>query len=298
MLRFSRSEDPGRSTLSNEPLHHFTVDVEEWFQVSALEAAVPRSRWPDFESRVCASVELILDLLEARGFRGTFFILGIVAESHPDLVRRIASGGHEVASHGWAHRRVTTLTRREFQDSVRRTRLLLQELSGQEVPGYRAPSFSITRDREWALDVLIEEGHRYDSSLFPTRRPGYGHPDAPTRATWLERPAGQILEIPPMVLQTLGMRIPASGGAYFRLLPYGLVRSALRQRERLGEAGTFYIHPWELDPDQPRVRVPTLTRIRHYGGLSRTRTRLERLLDEFRFGPMADTLEALTPRPA
>lgn len=291
---FKPDQSSRRGPLSNSARHHFTVDVEEWFQVSALERAVPRDQWERLESRVTESMELILGLLADRGFKGTFFVLGIIAERHPGLVKQLTAEGHEVASHGWGHRRVTTLTPDEFRDAVRRARHLLQDLSGQEVAGYRAPSFSITRNCEWALDVLIEEGHLYDSSLFPTRRPDYGHPDAPTRAGWITRPSGRILEVPPMVLKMLGLRIPASGGAYFRLLPYALVRSALRQRERLGEAGTFYIHPWEVDPDQPRVPLPPHTRLRHYGGLGRTRARLERLLDEFRFGRMDDTVRALT----
>jgi polysaccharide deacetylase family protein (PEP-CTERM system associated) len=285
-------------TLTNQAIHHFTVDVEEYFQVSAMESSVPRARWPEMESRVCRSMDLLLDILDQAGAKGTFFVLGMVAESHPDLVREIAARGHEVASHGWGHRRVTTLRPEEFRTSVRRSKQLLEALSGQPVIGYRAPSFSITRGREWALDVLIEEGYRYDSSLFPTRRPGYGHPDAPSRPTWLERSAGRILEVPLTVFRAAGIRIPAAGGAYFRLLPYGLTRAALRQKERWGEPGTFYIHPWELDPDQPRIPVPFHTRVRHYGGLSRTESRLRRLLEEFRFGPVNRTLEAMCPTPS
>lgn len=263
--------------------------------MSALAGALPRSRWPEMESRVCRSVDTILDVLDEKGSKGTFFVLGLVAQAHPDLVRRIAGRGHEVASHGWGHRRVTTVTRDEFRSSVRRSRQALEDLCGKPVVGYRAPSFSITRDREWALDVLIEEGYRYDSSLFPVRRPGYGHPDAPLGPTWLERAAGRILEVPPMVLRVAGVRIPAAGGAYFRLLPYGLVRAALRQKAKMGEPGTFYIHPWELDPDQPRIPVPVHTKLRHYGGLGRTEGRLRRLLQEFRFGPVCRTLEAMCP---
>ena len=273
------------------------MDVEEYFQVSALESAYPRERWPGLESRVEENMAVLLDLLDENDTKGTFFVLGIVAEGHPDLVRSLVDRGHEVASHGWAHRRVTTLSPDEFRASVRRSREILEQLTGRPVHGYRAPSFSIVPGREWALDILIEEGYRYDSSLFPIRRPGYGYPDAPTEPTWLERPAGRILEIPPTVLRVPGFRVPAGGGAYFRLLPYSLIRSALRQQERLRTPGTFYIHPWELDPAQPRAPVSIPTRIRHYGGLRRTRTRLERLLRDFRFQPVERTLEARCPTP-
>jgi polysaccharide deacetylase family protein (PEP-CTERM system associated) len=274
-------------------IHHFSVDVEEYFQVAALEAAVPRGRWPHFEGRVGQSVDLLLEMLERHGARGTFFVLGWVAERDPDMVRRIAAGGHEIASHGWDHRRVTEQDPAAFRDSVRRTRQFLEDVTGTSVLGFRAPSFSIVRGCEWALDVLIEEGYRYDSSLFPIRRPGYGYANGARDPHWIERPVGRLAEVPPATASVGGVRLPAGGGAYFRLLPYALARTALRAAERRGAPGTFYVHPWELDPDQPRVRVPLTTRIRHYGNLSGTRGRLDRLLGEFRFRPIADTVEAL-----
>lgn len=289
----AHTESHARSALSRVAYHHFTVDVEEYFQVSAFERHVKRSLWPTLESRVVASTVRLLEQLESHGVRGTFFVLGLVAQEHPELVRRIASKGHEVASHGWGHRRVTTLRPEEFRLSVRRSREALQELSGQPVLGYRAPSFSITRDQEWAMELLVEEGYGYDSSLYPIRRPGYGHPDAPSKPAWLRTRAGPLLEVPPSVFRVAGARIPAGGGAYFRLLPYRLTRAALRQREREGGPGTFYLHPWELDPNQPRIPVPLLTRIRHYGGLERTGPRLERLLAEFTFRPIRETLIAM-----
>jgi polysaccharide deacetylase family protein (PEP-CTERM system associated) len=198
-----------------------------------------------------------------------------------------------VASHGWDHARVTTLTPVQFRDSVRRSKELLEDITGAPVVGFRAPSFSIVRGREWALDVLIEEGYRYDSSLFPVRRPGYGYPGGPPDPHWIERPAGRLAEIPPATLRCGPLRLPAAGGAYFRLLPYGVIRSALRQCENREVPGTFYIHPWEVDPEQPRVDVSWLTRARHYGGLRRTWPRLERLLGEFRFAPIRETVAAL-----
>ena len=268
-------------------VHHFTVDVEEYFQVSALEPYVSRERWDGLESRVRASVERILEALARHDARGTFFVLGWLAERKPEMVRAIAQAGHEVASHGWDHRRVTRQTPEEFRESVRRTKQVLEDLSGSPVLGFRAPSYSIVAGREWALDVLVEEGYRYDSSLFPVRRPGYGYAAAPRDPYWIDRPAGRLAEVPPATLRVLGVNLPAAGGAYFRLLPYGLVRAALRDCERRGVAGTFYVHPWEFDPGQPRFPVSPLTRMRHYGGLGRTTGRLERLLSEFRFTSIA-----------
>jgi polysaccharide deacetylase family protein (PEP-CTERM system associated) len=274
-------------------VHHFSVDVEEYFQVAALEAVVPRSRWASYPSRVARSVDLLLELLERNGSRGTFFVLGWVADRDPDLVRRVASAGHEIASHGWDHRRVREQDPRAFRESVRRTRRFLEDLSGTAVRGFRAPSFSIVRGCEWALDVLIEEGYQYDSSLYPIRRPGYGYADGARDPHWIERPTGRLAEAPPATMSLMGARLPAGGGAYFRLLPYALVRSAFRAAERRGAPATFYIHPWELDPDQPRLTASPTTRLRHYGGLGRTRSRLERLLGEFRFGTIGDTVSAL-----
>ncbi len=268
--------------------HHFTVDVEEYFQVVALAPWAPMDRWEGFESRVERAVDALLERMVACGARGTFFTVGWVAERHPDLVRRIATAGHELASHTYDHVRITHQTPEAFRRSVRRTKAILEDLTGTPVLGFRAPSFSIVRGTEWALDILLEEGHRYDSSLFPVRRAGYGYDGGTRHPHWLERPAGRLAEFPPATLQVLGRTLPAAGGAYFRLLPYGLVRAALRGAARRGEPGTFYIHPWEWDPGQPRLDVPLLTRVRHYGGQAGVMARLERLLKEFAVAPIRD----------
>ena len=260
--------------------HHFTVDVEEYFQVSALEPYAPYAAWDSFESRVEPAVERLLELLSARGSTGTFFTLGWIAERHPAMVQRIAQAGHEIASHGYRHERVTTLTREQFRDSVRRSKAVLEDVSGQEVTGYRAPSFTIVREVDWAFDVLVEEGYAYDSSVYPGRR---GHPLEPRRAYAVRRPGGELTEYPIATLRAGGRTWPAGGGAYLRLLPFALVRSALRQAERAGAAAMFYIHPWELDPAQPRLPTDLKTRVRHYGGLARTERLLERMLAEFAF---------------
>lgn len=277
--------------------HHFTVDLEEYFQVSAFETCVARSDWGGFESRVGRQVAQLLDLLARHHARATFFVLGWVAARHAELIRTIARAGHEIASHGWDHTRVTHQTPRQFRASIRRAKERLETISAAPVLGFRAPSFSIVPGREWALDILIEEGYRYDSSLFPVRRPGYGYPDGSPDPHWLERPAGRLLEIPPATLGWCGMRLPAGGGAYFRLLPYTVVQAAFRQCAQRGVPGTFYIHPWEIDPDQPRLDVSWLTRVRHYGGLRWTAHRLERLLAEFHFTSVRDTLAALSAAP-
>lgn len=275
--------------------HHFTVDVEEYFQVSALAGVVARATWSRQESRLEGNIAELLELLARTGTQGTFFILGWVAEHHPALVRRIAAGGHEVASHGWDHRLVTDQEPEEFRRSVRRTREVLEQLAGVPVTGFRAPSYSIVPGHEWALDILIEEGYRYDSSLFPVRRPGgrYGYPEGGADPYWVVRTAGRLAELPPATLAWGRWRLPAGGGAYFRILPYALVQAALRSCERRAVPGTFYIHPWEIDDGQPRFAVPWLTHLRHYTGLARTRTRLERLLQEFSFTTMGRTVEAL-----
>jgi polysaccharide deacetylase family protein (PEP-CTERM system associated) len=245
------------------------------------------------ESRVTENVLRLLDLLASTDSQATFFVLGWVAERHPHLPKTIADAGHEISSHGWDHRRVADHDREDFRSSVRRTRQLLQDLTGQPILGYRAPTFSIVPGFEWALDVLIEEGHGYDSSLFPIRRPGYGYPNGERDPHWIERPEGRLAEIPPVTLRLFGVNLPAAGGAYFRTLPYALARSALKDCERRGVPATFYIHPWELDPGQPRLDVPWLTRMRHYSGLSRCAERLRRLLSDFQFRAIAETVRSL-----
>lgn len=277
--------------------HHFTVDVEEYFQVSAFEPYIPRATWGSYESRVQRGVESLLGLLDDFGGGATFFVLGWVARRQRQVVQTIADAGHEVASHGWDHRRVTDQTASEFRESVRSSKRCLEDLTGTPVLGFRAPSFSIVPGQEWALDVLIEEGYRYDSSLFPVRRRGYGYPSGARDPHWLNRPAGRLAEIPPATLRIGGLNVPAAGGAYFRLLPYWLCQGALKDSERRGVPATFYIHPWEVDPEQPRVPVSLFTAVRHYTGLSATVSRLSRLLREFTFIPVARTVATLDGPP-
>ena len=272
--------------------HHFTVDVEESFQVSAMEPYVARSEWDTFPSRVDRGTRVLLELLAAAGSTGTFFVLGWIAERHPLLVREIAAAGHEVASHGYGHERVTTIDPGQFRESVRTSKAILEAITGVPVIGYRAPSFSIVRGGEWALDTLIEEGYLYDSSLYPVRRTGYGYAGGRRDPHEIERPVGALHEYPPATLGIGSAVLPAGGGAYFRHLPYQVIERALIQAEQRRQPATFYIHPWELDTDEPRILVPFKTRLRHYGAISRTTPRLRRMFARFAFQSIAASLAA------
>jgi len=269
-----------------------TVDVEEYFQVAAFERTIPRPSWPSRESRVEYSCGRVLDLFAAAGTKGTFFILGWVAERRPALVRRIAAEGHEVASHGYDHTRLHQFTPEQLRADVVRTKQILENLTGQPVRGYRAPSYSIDGRNLWALDVLAETGHAYSSSIYPIRHDLYGMPAAP-RFPFRVRPDA-ILEIPVTTVRVGGRNYPCGGGGYFRLLPYGLWRGMLRRvNAREGEPGLFYFHPWEVEREQPRVAgAPLLSRFRHYLNLDAMQARLERLLRDFEGGRMDDVFGA------
>lgn len=270
--------------------HVFTVDVEDYFQVYAFDSIVDRATWESYPSRVERNTDVILDLLQRRGATGTFFVLGWVAQRYPALVRRITASGHEVASHGWWHRKVTSLTPDQFREDVHASRSILEEISGSPVVGYRAPSFSITPGNEWAFDILLETGYRYDSSLFPIRRMNYGYPRTPPIPHVLSRPAGDLIEFPLATTRILGRKVPAAGGGYFRHFPYAVTRRAFREHTNAGVPGVFYIHPWEIDADQPRIPAPLLTTVRHYRNIPKSLSRLERLLSEFTFTSVARRL--------
>lgn len=268
-------------------MHLFSVDVEEHFQVSAFDRILSRDDWNRQPSRVEANTDRLLGLMDEHGVFGTFFTLGWVADRNPGLIRRIVSQGHEVGSHTWWHRRVFQGSPQEFREEVRSSKARLEDTSGVPVRGFRAPSFSILPGTEWAFDVLLEEGYQYDSSLFPIRRRGYGYPSAPPVPHRLLRSAGTLLEFPLATTTLLGVRLPVAGGGYLRQLPPSLMVRGLRKLEDSKLPAMVYIHPWEIDPDQPRLSVGWLTRIRHYRGLDRTFERLRRLLQEFRFTSVA-----------
>ena len=277
------------------PLNAFTVDVEDFFQVSAFEGVIDRADWDTFERRVERNTRRLLELLDRFGVRSTMFVLGWVAEKSPELVREIHRGGHELAIHGYDHRRVTELTPDEFRRDVRAAKELLEEIAGVEVVGYRAPTYSIVRETMWATQILLEEGFRYDSSIFPIRHDRYGIPDAP-RFPWViaSHNGSSLVEFPISTVRLLGMNLPFVGGGYLRLLPPGYIRWGMRRlnrRER--RPAIVYVHPWEIDPEQPRQPVGWLTRIRHYANLGRTEARLTDLLERFRFGTVREVLEQL-----
>jgi len=268
-------------------MNALTVDVEDYFQVSAFDRHIPRADWPHWPGRVERNVDRILALLAQHGVHATFFTLGWIAERYPALVRSIVAEGHELASHGYQHLRASEQTQAEFRHDIDLSKQLLEQLSGQAVLGYRAPSFSIGPRNLWALDCLQAAGYRYSSSIYPIRHDHYGMPGAP-RFAW--RPTGHsgLLELPVSTVRLLGRNLPAGGGGYFRLLPYTVSRWALRRiNSHDGQAGIFYFHPWELDPDQPLPQGLSLkARLRHTLNLRRTEARLQRLLADFRWGRM------------
>ena len=270
--------------------HFFSVDVEDHFHAHALEHAIPRSAWDDQPSRVSHATDRLLDLLARHQVHATFFVLGWVAKREPGLVRRIAAAGHEIGSHSWSHPRISSLTPAQFREELRSSRTILEDLAAQPVTGFRAPSFSILPGMEWAFDTLLEEGFTYDTSVFPIRRPGYGWPGAPTRPYRVTRPAGELRELPMTTLAVFGLRIPASGGAYLRHFPPMIIARAFAECGRQGHPAMLYVHPWEVDPEQPRAAVSPFTRLRHYGGIERTLPRLEQLLKQFSFGSVREWL--------
>jgi polysaccharide deacetylase family protein (PEP-CTERM system associated) len=272
-------------------LNALTIDVEDYYHVSAFERVVPRADWERLESRVRRNTDRLLALLEEADTRATFFVLGWVAERYPSLVRDISRAGHEVASHGYGHRLVYDQSPREFANDIRRAKAVLESVTGRAVLGYRAPSFSITRKSWWAFDVLAQQGYVYDASVYPIHHDRYGVPDAPRHVHPVQTSTGCIWEVPGSTVRLGGTNLPVAGGGYFRMLPYGWTRWGVNRINRHdGQPAIFYIHPWEVDPGQPRFPAPLLTRFRHYANLSRTEARFRRLLRDFSFGSVAEIL--------
>lgn len=261
-----------------------TVDVEDYFQVSAFAPHIARSSWAALPCRVERNVDVVLALLDQRQVRATFFTLGWIARRYPAMVRAIADAGHEVASHGYAHVRASEQSRIQFRRDILRSKHLLEDIAGRPVLGYRAPSFSLMPGSRWAFDTLFHSGYRYSSSVYPIAHDHYGAPDSPRFAFYPVSRSG-ILELPVSTVRLFGRNLPAGGGGYFRLYPYGVSRWFLRRINHLErQAGIFYFHPWELDPGQPRQRdIPMKTRFRHYLNLGRTEPRLLELTRDFRW---------------
>lgn len=264
-----------------------TIDVEDYFQVSAFENHIPREDWERLPCRIERNIDLILSLLDEQGIHATFFTLGWIAERYPALVRQIVENGHELASHGSSHFRVGDQTPQAFSEDVTTSKKILEDLGGQEVKGYRAPSFSIGTNTLWALDVLQEAGYRYSSSIYPIRHDHYGMPDAPR---FRFRPGGEagLLELPATTVSLFKRNLPAAGGGYFRLLPYSLSRWMMeRVNDQDNEPCIFYFHPWELDPEQPRQKgIQLKTQFRHYCNLSQMERKIRLLLGDFSWGRM------------
>jgi polysaccharide deacetylase family protein (PEP-CTERM system associated) len=272
-------------TRETRPRNAMTIDVEDYFQVSAFAPYIARGDWDSRECRVERNVDRILGLLSEQGTQATFFTLGWVAERYPQLVRRIVEGGHEIASHGYGHERASDLSPEAFRADVGRAKALLEDLSGREVLGYRAPSFSIGERNLWAFDVLRDCGYRYSSSVYPIRHDHYGMPDSPRFAYPVRE---GLLEVPVTTLRLRGRNLPSSGGGYFRLLPYALSRWLIEQVNRNDQqSAVFYFHPWEIDPGQPRIAgIDAKTRFRHYVNIGRTEARIAQLLRDFSWGRM------------
>lgn len=268
-------------------LNGLSVDVEDWFQVGAFETVIDRADWDGLTCRVERNCQQILALFDEAGVKGTFFTLGWIAERYPAMMRRIAAAGHEIASHGWDHARVFTLGREAFAADIERARKVLEDVTGQRVTGYRAPSFSIDARTPWAHEVLAEQGYVYSSSVAPIVHDHYGWREAP-RFAFRPVTGAEFVEIPVTTAEVAGRRMAAGGGGFFRLVPYAVSRWAIRQvNERDGRPAVFYFHPWEIDPDQPRPPVaPLKSRLRHYTNLDVMAAKLARLVREFRWGRM------------
>ena len=273
-----------------------TVDLEDYFHVGAYSGRIRLEEWDSYPSRVAQNTDRLLHLFDQHNCQATFFVLGWVAEKKPEIVARVVAAGHEVGCHSHLHRRVFNLTPQEFREDTRRAKAAIEGAAGKKVLGYRAPNFSITQKSAWALEILAEEGFQYDSSIFPVEHPSYGIPDAPRTPYWINTRSGRILEYPMPTLKISSMRSPIGGGAYLRLLPYRFTRWSIAHINRRENSPVcVYIHPWELDPDQPRMGGNLSSRLRHYFGLGGTETKLRKMLRDFKFCPLGALVDQLAP---
>lgn len=269
-----------------------SVDVEDYYHVAAFDGAIDRKDWPQIQSRVVANTHKVLDCFSQHEVKATFFVLGLVAEKNPELVRAIVESGHELASHGYSHKKIYLQTQDEFRQETRRAKKLLEDISGQSVEGYRAASFSITDKSMWALDELAEAGFNYDSSIFPVHHDNYGVPGAQLDPHVLTTPAGyKICELPLSSVGVRGLRVPVGGGGYFRLYPYWLTHKLLQRMNDLGRSFVFYCHPWEFDPQQPRIgNASRLSKFRHYNNLEKFEPRMRKLISDFQLRTCSEVL--------
>jgi polysaccharide deacetylase family protein (PEP-CTERM system associated) len=299
---FALADKPAQFCMhSKKIINAMSVDVEDYFQVGAFEHTIAPADWVKWPCRIEANIELILSMFARHEIKATFFTLGWIAERYPKMVRSIVDAGHELASHGYGHQRATCLTATQFRDDVTRAKALLEDISGSAVSGYRAPSFSIGGDNLWALDVLAETGHRYSSSIYPIAHDHYGMPDAP-RFPYRPEQCAALLEMPPTTVQWRGRNLPAAGGGFFRLLPYAASNWLIKRVNQTDQRPVmFYFHPWEIDPQQPRIPGASMkSRFRHYVNLDRMEAKLDRLCNDFPWG-RADHVyaaELINPTPA
>lgn len=273
-----------------------TIDVEDYFHVSAFAREIDVSEWDQFECRVERNTHALLDIMSAADTRATFFVLGWVAERYPNLVRELHDRGHEVACHGYSHQLIYNQSPEVFHAETDKAKKLLEDVTGEPVLGYRAASYSVTRSSLWALDTIAELGFQYDSSIFPIRHDRYGLIGGPVAPHVLDLPSGRdLVEFPISTARFGNTTLPLTGGGYFRLYPYALSKWLIKRNVRANEPVVFYLHPWEVDPQQPRIDSSLLSRFRHYNNLSRTADRLRRLVTDFPFTTMCEALDNLTP---
>lgn len=286
---------PSNSSGGGGPLRCVSIDVEDYFHIEAAYTTVGPNRWRDWPARVERNVDLLLALFDRTGVTGTWFVLGDVARQHPRVPKKIADAGHEIASHGSMHDRLHRLTPGSFAQDVGRSKKLLEDLTGQPVRGYRAPTFSVTRQTAWAIDVLVEQGFTYDASIFPVTHPLYGVPDAPLTPFTVRGPGGaEVLEVPPLVWRLGSKHVAVAGGGYFRLLPLWFMKRGIRQATEQNRPIVLYFHPWEFDPDMPRMPLPLTGRIRTYKGLKAAEKRLESIMNQpGRWGAIGEHLDEL-----
>jgi len=273
-------------------INALTIDVEDYYHVSAFAGVIPYSDWNKYEQRVDKNTNELLDIFSEHEVKSTFFVLGCVAENNINLIRRIASEGHEIASHGYSHQLIYNQTKEKFKEETIRSKCILEDIIQQPIKGYRAASYSITRNSKWALDILVETGFEYDSSIFPIRHDRYGVPQAPKVPHLILTPSGnKIIEYPLSTLNIFGLSIPVSGGGYFRLYPYAVTKYALKKINNKSIPFVFYLHPWEIDPQQPKINAGLISNFRHYNNINRCEARLRKLLSDFKFNTISNILK-------
>lgn len=271
-----------------------TIDVEDYYHVSAFAKSINRKDWPDMQSRVEANTDLLIELFSEHNIKATFFVLGWVAERYPQIVRSIIESGHEVASHGYSHQLVYNQSIEEFTDETKRSKQILEDLAQKPVLGYRAASYSITKKSEWALDILHELGFKYDSSIFPVHHDRYGMPGTP-QFPYIRKTlkSAEIIEFPISSVKMLGYQLPIAGGGYFRLFPYFFSRFGLNKINKTNNPFVFYLHPWEIDPEQPRIEASLFSKFRHYNNLKKCESRLRQLINDFNFTTVSEVLSEI-----